>query len=248
MASIGIIGAGAVGQALAQRLWERGYEVYLVKRPHQRMQMPVHVLTSCQDLPWPALQALLLCVKDRQIQSLSEAIRPVAPPHLPVAHTAGSVSIETLGTYKQRGVVYPLQSFSAGMPVKWGTFPIFWEGPEVFEHIAQDLAMNAQQVFFADSFTRLEIHLGAVFAANFTNALVQIAQTIIGPRWGHEIYMPLLETVVAKLHRLSPREAQTGPARRGDEETLRQHIAYLQEKWPQAATIYALLSQFITKM
>ena len=54
--------------------------------------------------------------------------------------------------------------------------------------------------------------------------------------------MPLIETTLNKLHSLPPREAMTGPARRGDAEVIQRHETMLDGR---TREIYSLLSDTI---
>lgn len=234
-----------MGQAIASRLFELGHEVYLVHRPHQSIPEGPIGLTDWRALPWEKLQVVLLCVRDSQIAPLAREIEPFAAQRIAIGHTAGSVPVEVLGSSHPRGVVYPLQTFSQGMPIQWGTFPVFWEGDEVFFELATILSGNPDRVYQASSMERLQLHIGAVFVANFTNALVDIAHRLIHPKWDYTIYLPLLEAVVQKLHYLFPRAAQTGPARRGDEETIQKHLKLLKAEWPELAELYEAMSRYI---
>ena len=56
--------------------------------------------------------------------------------------------------------------------------------------------------------------------------------------------LPLIDETAAKIHTLSPREAQTGPARRGDENVMNHHMELLSEEQRE---IYRLLSEAIKK-
>ncbi len=240
-----VIGAGGVGQAMAKRLSELGHEVYLVHRPHQVVEGTYTGMTDWRALPWERLEVVLLCVRDAQIMPLAREVRQEAGPRVAIGHTAGSVPIEALGDWPKRGVLYPLQTFSPGLPIQWGHFPIFWEGDRLFFELATILSGNPDTVYQANSRERLRLHVGAVFVANFTNAFVDIAQRLVQPRWDHRIYLPLLEAVVQKLYQLNPREAQTGPARRGDRETIEKHLALLKAEWPPLVPIYEAMSRYI---
>ncbi len=58
-----------------------------------------------------------------------------------------------------------------------------------------------------------------------------------------DILKPLITETSAKLSELSPEMAQTGPAKRGDQKTLHNHLAILKDK--QQREIYTLLSNAI---
>ena len=55
---------------------------------------------------------------------------------------------------------------------------------------------------------------------------------------------PLIEETSAKIHTLSPRDAQTGPARRGDENVMNHHQSLLNDE---QKAVYRLLSEEIMK-
>ena len=57
-----------------------------------------------------------------------------------------------------------------------------------------------------------------------------------------EILHPLISETVKKLSDLSPREAQTGPAIRNDQKTIKKHLLLLPEKY---RLIYKLLTESI---
>ena len=59
-----------------------------------------------------------------------------------------------------------------------------------------------------------------------------------------EVMLPLTDETAAKLHQLSPAEAQTGPARRGDETIMRKHQAMLNGE---ESEIYSLVSRYISE-
>ncbi|RMF53826.1 MAG: DUF2520 domain-containing protein [Bacteroidetes bacterium] len=244
---VGIVGAGNVGQALAWRLHALGFSVVLLKRPYQALEAPFAVTSSWEGFPWSGLEGVFLCVRDAQLPTVAAQIAPRLPPKVPVFHTAGSVELAVLEPFfgSQAGVVYPLQSFSVGRPVEWGKFFVFWEGALAARTWAERLTQDASKVRFADSETRLRLHVGAVFTANFVNALFHMAEAILPAPFSREVYLPLTQEVLSKLEVLSPEKAQTGPARRGDQETLAKHLALLQKTAPSLAPLYQHLSQYI---
>ena len=55
--------------------------------------------------------------------------------------------------------------------------------------------------------------------------------------------LPLIDETAAKIHALSPREAQTGPARRSDKNVMQRHMELLPNE--ELRQIYQLLSEQI---
>ena len=56
--------------------------------------------------------------------------------------------------------------------------------------------------------------------------------------------LPLIDETSAKIHSLAPRDAQTGPARRGDENVMNHHMNLLNDE---QKAVYRLLSEEIKK-
>lgn len=190
----------------------------------------------------------LLMVPDDAIAEVAASLSWYIPPDSLVMHTSGATPAKVLSSYFTRhGVFYPLQTFSKGREVDFTEVPLCLHTalPEDYtkvERLAQTLVKN---VYAIDDRQRAQLHLAAVFANNFTNYLQFISRQITSK---HELpvnlLQPLLRETIAKLDTLSPSQAQTGPAVRGDELTMNLHLKLL-EKHPEWAEIYRLLSQGI---
>lgn len=131
------------------------------------------------------------------------------------------------------------------MPVDVSSVPFFIEGntPESLSEIrgiAQNLSSEVRE---ADSESRRLIHVAAVLACNFTNHLWALAEDVLSEKnIPLSVLFPLMQVTLNKAENLSPHDAQTGPARRGDKQTLQSHLAMLK---PDVAEIYKILSQSI---
>lgn len=162
-----------------------------------------------------------------------------------IAHTSGSVPMEVLqGCAPDIGVFYPLQTFTKGVEMDYSVIPFFIEGNNADAEIAlTDLArLISGNVQTADSDTRKTLHLASVFACNFTNRLVGIADRILKTKGlDYTVILPLLQQTMGKLHHLSPTDAQTGPAARGDTKVINAHLSMLEEE-PRLKDIYEKLS------
>ena len=188
----------------------------------------------------------LLAVSDRAVAEVAEAL-PI-PETAVVAHTAGSVPLDALARFARRGVLYPLQTFTAGRPVDFGAVPLFLEAstPEVLDALEGFARRLSRTVCRADSAQRARIHLAGVFACNFANAMYVAGETIL-QRAG--LPYPLIKTLIAETaakacETASPRNVQTGPAVRNDRATQERHEALLADD-PQLQTIYRLISKQI---
>lgn len=165
-------------------------------------------------------------------------------------HTAGTMSMSMFkGKAEHYGVLYPMQTFSKQKEVNFRAVPCFVEASDTstlvfIKSLAKFLSDNVFELVEAD---RKWLHVAAVFACNFANACNSMAAQIL-ERHGlkYDVMLPLLDEMVAKLHRLTPKEAQTGPASRGDVGVVSQHLAMLEED-KELSEVYNVLSNYILK-
>lgn len=195
------------------------------------------------EAPLPGADLYLLAVSDKAIAPLAARL---AFGNGMAVHTSGAQDLGVLDGVPRRGVFYPLQTFSKGRPMGFEGLPVLLEAAsesdvKQLEQLACALGARA---FRADSAQRLRIHLAAVFANNFTNHLAYLGESIcrdggIDP----DVLQPLLLETVAKAVELGAFEAQTGPARRGDQATLERHRELLKD--PVMRELYDQLTQSI---
>lgn len=165
-----------------------------------------------------------------------------------VVHTSGSVPLAALGSRDRKGVFYPLQSFSRDREVDFKSVPICIEAKnkgdlELLLQLARSISDHVHEI---PSDQRKSLHLAAVFVNNFTNHLFQIGSEICGEHGlPFNMLLPLIRETVQKLDRLSPLEAQTGPARRNDQKTMENHLQQLENK--NYKDIYTLISKSISE-
>lgn len=166
-----------------------------------------------------------------------------------LAHTAGSVAMDIwreAGT-KHYGVFYPMQTFSKSKEVDFSHVGIFIEACAEEEYLKLEQLANrvSPMVYRATSRQRGYLHIAAVYACNFANAMYSMAYDLLEKEGlPFEVMLPLIDETAAKLHHLSPAEAQTGPARRGDETIMRKQQAMLDGT---KSEVYALVSSYIAE-
>jgi len=97
-------------------------------------------------------------------------------------------------------------------------------------------------VYEINSHQRKSLHLAAVFVSNFVNHMYHIGNDICKEnRIPFKILQPLIKETAEKIVNLDPIEAQTGPARRNDLQTMEMHIGQLKSKTQKE--IYKLLTK-----
>lgn len=229
---IAIVGRGNVAAHLFKALEEKA-DVKIVN-PH-----------TLEDWPEEDPEVVIICVKD---SAIAEVARKLPKSNAVVCHTAGSVDMDILKqTSKKYGVLYPLQTFSKNQPLDYKKIPVFVEGSsqEALEELRLVADLFSDNVRVADSMQRKQLHLASVFVCNFTNSLAQIGRELMTDCGiDSKVLLPLMEQTVEKLHHLSPREAQTGPASRKDTNVMNSHMEMLEDK-PILQEIYSLLSSYI---
>lgn len=194
----------------------------------------------------PDADIALIAVSDMAIAEVAQRLRPFDGI---MAHTSGSVPMSALSEagVSRPGVFYPLQTFSKARTPDYYSIPFFVEAssPEDLEelrHLAQSVSAT---VHCADSEARRKLHLASVLACNFTNHLVELAEeSLAGTGIDRHALLPLLHETVAKLDTLTPHQAQTGPAVRGDSSTVNRHLDMLRD-FPALREIYSLMSESI---
>ena len=145
---------------------------------------------------------------------------------------------------QNRGVLYPLQTFTKGRPVDMQSVPLFIEsdGDLAFlRQVAQGISNNVNEM---DSERRRYLHLAAVFCCNFTNHMYRLTEKMLSQ---HDIpfsvMLPLIDETANKVHSLSPGQAQTGPAVRWNQEVMAAQMELLERD--DLRQLYQIISQSI---
>ena len=169
-------------------------------------------------------------------------------PH--AVHTSGSLSQNILAQYsKNFGVLYPYQSITSyELQITNFRVPICVEGSDlIFEDLLFQWTTSIFSIVYkVNEKQRFAMHLAAVFANNFTNAMYEIAYQIFKEHnldWS--LIFPLLDNTLEKVKHNAPHLVQTGPAVRNDVSILKKHYNNLNNK--DLKNLYELISKIIQK-
>lgn len=244
-----VVGSGNVAESLAQAIAEAdGLElVQLYARNEERGRAVAEFAqTEWSNTSLAEADLYLVSVSDNAVADVAKSLQ--LPENAVIAHTAGCCTLDSLAPHTHRAVFYPFQTFSAGRKVDFSKGYIFLEGAtdralEVVEKAAHALTDN---VLPADTARRAVIHLSGVFACNFANAMYANAAEVLAKEGlPFDIVAPVIEETAKKaVEVLNPAQTQTGPARRGDTQTLDRHRAMLEDK-PRTREIYDKISEDI---
>ena len=140
-----------------------------------------------------------------------------------------------------------MQTVSKNSPASLRNITTFIEGcdDDVTALVEKTACLISDRVVYATSRQRCSLHVAAVFACNFPNAVYNMAYELMQCNGlPFDAMLPLIDEAARKVHRMTPAEAQTGPARRGDENVMNAHKAMLDDE---LANIYETLSNYIMK-
>ena len=163
-------------------------------------------------------------------------------------HTSGTMPLSVFGSVlPHAGVLYFFQTFSKAHLVEDFTqIPAFVEGRQTDDvgalfTLAQTLTPH---VYEASQHDRERLHVAGVFANNFTNQMYALAADMLkNTHIPFQVLLPLIDQTAEKVHHLMPKEAQTGPAKRGDGRVMQHHLSILQTEEQRA--LYRLVSSMI---
>jgi len=200
--------------------------------------------TTLNEVPQDA-DVYFYALKDSVLRDVLMQIKAPAALHL---HTAGSMGIEVFeGTGKPRcGVLYPFQTLSKDRILDFSSLPLFVETlqEEDFSVVEQLARTISSEVYPADSEVRRRLHLAGVFANNFANCMYAIGGEILAETGLPEhVLLSLIDETAAKVHSIPARQAQTGPAKRYDENVMQKHLELLPTE--DLKEIYRLISKNI---
>ena len=250
---IGLLGAGRVASQLGPALVAAGHHVVFVwnrslpAATALAAQLPgAQVLISLAAPPPPA-DVYLLAVPDAAVAPLVAST--TWPNGALVAHLAGALPLAVFDQHPtvRGGVFYPLQTFSAGRTIAWAAVPLCIEARDPATEVTLLTLADSlsQHVLRLDSAQRLKLHVAAVFANNFTNHVLGIADALLAEAdLPPALLAPLVRETVDKALVNAPFSVQTGPAVRQDLPTLAAHEAALAAH-PAWQMLYAQLTASI---
>lgn len=255
-----VLGAGRVATHLVPALVGAGYRVAQVwsrtMASASALGQPLGISYTDDLTAVPAdADIYIACVADGALPEVARQIvaRVQRSSRTPLfLHTAGSVSMDVWreAGATSYGILYPLQTFSKEREVDMREVSLFVEASDEASLMAVEALAHglSGKVYRADSRRRALLHVAAVFACNFTNAMYDAAHQLLATDdIPFDVLLPLIDETAAKVHTLIPRDAQTGPAVRGDEAVMQSHIHRL-AGMPDLQTLYARISKMIAEL
>lgn len=211
--------------------------------------LPSQVRSSTSYAHAANSEIVILAVSDSAISKVANEFHSICAQNgsFPlVLHCSGATHLDVLKQFPKHGVLYPLMTLSATKPVDFSLIPFFLESSSketsaLLKNICYSLSCEYKEI---DSKERAQLHVSAVYVSNFINYLAGLAFDLAKPN--HLFLMPLAIETIRKAFLYEPRLVQTGPAIRGDVDTINKHLNLL-EGFPEHKEVYELLTGKISK-
>ena len=232
-----LIGRGRLATNLEHALLTAGHEVVSVNS------------RTLESLPFEA-DVFIVAVKDAALADVIRAATKGRENQLFV-HTAGSMPMDLFeGLTAHYGVFYPMQTFSKERMVDFNDISVFLETNDVvsMERLKKLAATLTTHIYELDSEGRKHLHLAAVFACNFVNHCYALSAEVLAAKdLPFSVMLPLVDETAQKVHEMAPKDAQTGPAVRGDQNVMQMQANMLADH-PAVKQIYEALSNDIMRV
>jgi predicted short-subunit dehydrogenase-like oxidoreductase (DUF2520 family) len=259
MPTIGFIGAGTTGTALAVRLAQHKYPVTAVSsRSLTSAEKLAAKISSCkvynraQEVADVA-QLVFITTPDDTISTVAAEVKWHNGQS--VVHCSGAHSIDILETAKQQGAntgcFHPLQTFAsvdqAIDNIPGSTFAI--EAEEPLSSILKEMATALEgDLVILKAGDKVLYHAAAVIACNYLVTLVKLATDLwqtfeVPPAQATKALMPLLRGTLSNIENVGLPNCLTGPIARGDLGTISRHLESLSKQAPSLLGIYKELGQ-----
>lgn len=245
-----IIGAGRLATHLGLSFFRHGLNIVQVynRTPEKGKKLAGRIgatfTADIQEIK-PDADLYILAVTDFVLEDLASKLR--LKDKL-VVHTSGTMAMDILAPISANiGVFYPVQTFSPNRRIDFRKVPVCIEGNSSnSEQQLTELAKRlSQHVCLLSSDQRRVLHLGAVFASNFTNFILAAAEELLlTNEIPFDLLKPLILQTARNVQHGNLMQHQTGPAVRGDTKVLQKHREMLADH-PDYLEIYNLLSKNI---
>lgn len=252
--TLGFIGAGTTGTALAVRLTQCGYRVVAVSSRSltsaERLAARISGCETCSAAQEVAdrAQFVFITTPDDAISKVASEVRWHSGQS--VVHCSGAHSVDILESAKQQsarvGCFHPLQTFAsvdqAIENIPGSTFAI--EAEEPLLTTLKDMALSLEGDWVVlKAGDKVLYHAAAVFTCNYLVTLVKLATDLwqifgVSSAQASKALMPLLRGTLSNIENVGLPNCLTGPIARGDMGTIKRHLEALEKQAPAFLNTY----------
>lgn len=241
---IGLIGSGNIANVLGRSWLEQGIEIaacYNRKQEPLDWNSGLHPVSSPSKMP-DTLDAILIATSDNAVFDIISEL-PRGPL---VIHFSGALPLPN----RPGAAIWPIQSVRKENENTNATFPLVLN--------ATDSSVETRLIPFAEKVAtelhclstekRQAAHLAAVFASNFSNHSLSIAQSLTekaGIPWS--TFQPIVQTVLEQGTLGHSFAQQTGPSLRREADVIQSHRQALEQQ-PIWLALYDAMNASIQQM
>lgn len=272
---VGIVGSGAVGHALAQRLHQKFFDVGAIVSRNAGAARRLAKKTNCQrsgdDLSiLRNCNFIIIAVPGSEISRVAKKISDgsLFGKNAILIHTSGALDAKILTAEQRRGrpafsvaAMHPMQTFPAG--IKWndesleayfGNMYFGVDGSRQAVAVTRRVArtIGAGSFIIPENMKGL-YHAGGVFASNFMVALMYMAQEIyqhagLSDRQSRDLLYPIMMQTLNNIFQYGSVASLTGPAARNEQTVINKHIKDLEAFGADFQKVYRGLTEVCYKI
>lgn len=247
-----IIGTGNMAWFLAQRLHSAGHRCMGVygRNASEAMKLAetisaplIHQIAHIRE---EMADCCIIAVTD---SAISEVAAKLPLQDTVVIHTAGSVPLDAIRTLNS-AALWSVYSIRKNDLPQHRNIPVICEaGTQEAQDIVLKIAGAISDVVQQATWQQRQyLHLTAVLSNNFTNHLMAISQELCEKHnLSFSLLLPIIQQTFEQINKGDIVESQTGPARRGDRNTMQRHLLLLQQE-PHWRYLYECMSASIENM
>lgn len=258
---ITIIGVGGLGHSLAKAFLAASIPIKSIfnrtqeKAKNLALDLKVDTWGSLPSSDSELGDLIFITVSDSAIAKVARQLADVSEDltHKTIVHCSGNESATILQPLKEKGgyiaSFHPLQTFTMhSKPLDYQDIYFSLQGdknafPQLNE-IARKLDAHTLEVTEEQ---KSHLHAAAVIASNYLNTLLDTAVDTatasgLSQEKAKEALFPLVKTSLKNIESQSFEKALTGPIKRGDLETVKDHLHLLNDE-PELLAIYKTLGQ-----
>lgn len=246
--NIAIIGSGNVAYTYANVMKNNGINLkYIFVRNQDKIsevESKFGVKAICDYETLFSCDLIIIAVKDDAIEEVALRLKNYKGV---LVHTSGTQNSTILQIVENYGIIYPLQTLTKDYDIDFKSVPVLVNASS--SAVMAKLRLLAEKmsdvVIECSDEDRRYIHMNAVYVSNFVNVMLQIGEKLLKEKsLDISILEPLVRETVNKAFSMGAEKALTGPARRGDYETINKHLHLLKD-YKEEKEIYKLLTNYI---
>jgi predicted short-subunit dehydrogenase-like oxidoreductase (DUF2520 family) len=252
---VGIAGTGRLAKALGALMVGRGIAVTAVagrceqSAEEARKFIGADRVASLSELP-QCVRRIIIAVTDGAISNVAAELAAGGLCNSIVLHTSGAAGPDALRILREAGnsvgVLHPLMTVPTaeqGLEAMAGATYAFAGDEKAVAWAADLVACLGGRALLVDPQFWPRYHAGATMACNYQITLMDAALELmtmagIGREDALLALGPILRATTENVLRCGPAKSLTGPIRRGDIGTIRQHLSVLEHASPETRQLY----------